>query len=147
MIWKAVIFLVVKINVKQLGSKRNRIDNEDFVLVKTPSNVKELICEAVHTCVSEYNLRVKKGENADVLSEDMIEKMSGIGKIAFGINYGGREADEENAVKTAIEAYEDGLFRIFINENEAGALYDSINISEGESLTFIKMTMLSGRMF
>ena len=133
--------------MKQLGKKRNKIDGEKFFLETRPENVEELIRGSVHTCVKAYNERFLKGENAGPLSAEDIENMSEIGKIAFGINYGGKTADEQAAVSNALQAYEDGLFRIFIGENEAGELSSEINISEGERITFIKLTMLTGRLW
>lgn len=137
----------IKVNIKQLGKKRAAVEAEDFRLESRPETVKDLITASVHTCVEEYNGRVRNGESVSPLSEEEISAMSQIGKIAFGINYGGKEADEEEAVKNALLAYEDGLFRIFLGDMEAGTLEDKISLDENGEVTFIKLTMLSGRMW
>lgn len=139
--------MTIRINIKQLGKKRSKISEVPFVLENAPDTVSELIAEAVHTCVAEYNERVEKGENAAPLSSHEISEMSEIGKIAFGINYGGKCADEKTALENALQSYEDGLYRIFIGENEAGSLSDSISLSENDSVTFIRLTMLTGRLW
>lgn len=138
----------IKVNIKQLGKKRAAVEAEDFHIEGNPGDVRGLIAASVHTCVEDYNERVRKGED-DVkpISDEEISQMSQIGKIAFGINYGGKEANEEEAVKNALLSYEDGLFRIFIGEEEAGTLDDKISLAENCEVTFIKLTMLSGRMF
>lgn len=138
----------IKVNIKQLGSKRPKISGADFTLENRPKDVRGLILEAVHTCVCEYNLRAEKGEyETPPLSEEEIGDMGKIGKIAFGINYGGKKADEQKAAETALQAYEDGIIRIFIGETETGPLSDNIILNEGNSVTFIKLAMLSGRMW
>lgn len=139
--------MTIKVNIKQLGKKRSRIAEVPFVLENAPSTVRELIKEAVHTCVSEYNDRVKKGEDAAPVSAEEISEMSEVGKIAFGINYGGKNADEKAALENALQSYEDGLYRIFIGENELGSLSDRISLSENDSITFIRLTMLTGRLW
>lgn len=139
--------MYITVTVKQLGKKRNKVDGEKFFLDRKPDTVEGLIREAVHTCVTAYNGRVRNGESAKPLSTEDIENMSEVGKIAFGINYGEKETDEQSAIDTAIQAYEDGLFRIFIGDNDAGELSSKINISEGERVTFIKLTMLTGRLW
>lgn len=139
--------MTIRVTIKQLGSRRSRISEMPFKLENTPATVRELIEEAVHTCVCEYNERVKKGENAEPLSGDEISEMSEVGKIAFGINYGGRSADENTALDNALQGYENGLYRIFIGENETGDLSDSISLSENDRVSFIKLTMLTGRMW
>lgn len=136
----------IKINIRQLGSKKAKIAEADFFLENTPVTVRELILEAVKTCVSDYNKRVRRGENNErPLLEDEIAHMSEIGKIAFGINYGGKEQDLKSAQDNALQCYEDGIVRIFVGEAEAGSLDERITLSEGGGVTFIKLAMLSGR--
>ncbi len=137
----------IKVNIKQLGKKKNKIAEVPFSLQNTPHTVAELIIEAVRVCVGEYNSRVKKGETTIPLSNESINDMSEIGKIAFGINYSENRADETKAIENALQSYEDGLYRIFIGENEVGTLSDSINLNENDSVTFIRLTMLTGRMW
>ncbi len=137
----------VKVTVKQLGKKRSKISEADFVLSNKSDTVRELIQEAVHTCVEEYNIRVRNRETAKPLTQEEISDRSEIGKIAFGINYGGKEADEEEAVRVAVQAFEDGLVRIIKGEEELTELEQKIELKENDLLTFIRLTMLAGSMF
>ncbi len=139
--------MTIKVNIKQLGKKKSKIAEAPFKLENSPVTVKELISEAVHTCVAEYNRRAEKGEAAEPLSAAEINDMSEIGKIAFGINYSGKKANEAAALENALQSYEDGLYRIFIGENEVGELSDSIELNENDSVTFTRLTMLTGRMW
>ena len=92
---------------------------------------------------AEELLEICAKENKPI-SEEEISRKSEIGKIAFGINYGGKEAEEEKAVENAIQAYKDGLVRIFLGEEELDDLEKKIELSEGDSVTFIRLTTLSG---
>lgn len=69
--------------------------------------------------------------------------MADIGKIAFGINYGGREQAADKAVDNALQAFEDGLYRVFLNDDELEKLDDTIHVNENDTLTFIRLTMLA----
>lgn len=137
----------ILVNIKQIGKKKNKVDKMPFHLDNTPRTVKELIKESVHTCVSEYNDRFRKGEQYRALTEEDIQSMSEVGKIAFGINYGGKEADEAEAVENAVQSYVDGLYRIFIGEEDAGDIDSEIELGENSEVTFIRLTMLSGRIW
>ena len=138
----------IKISIKQIGSRKKGITEKDFFLEDKPRTVGELITYAVHTCVNEYNKRVENGENiTSPLSAGDIDALGEIGKIAFGINYGGKTADMKKAVEDALLAYEDGLFRIFVNGSEAGKTDDMLELSENDNVTFIRLTMLAGGMF
>lgn len=137
----------IKVNIKQLGKKKNKITGVDFPLSCSPKTVRELIRECVRTCVSRYVERAEKSDTPDPLTSEQIADMSEIGKIAFGINYGEKLPDEEKAVADAYQAYEDGLFRVFIGEDEAGEIDSEESISEGSEVTFIRLVMLAGRMW
>ena len=140
--------MTLKVNIKQIGQRRQKVAPVDFELVKMPNTVRELIELTVEKCVNEYNERVRAGDtNVKPLSESDIRDMADIGKIAFGINYGEKEQDLGKAVENALQSYEDGIYRVFINDEQLEKLDDTINLSENDSLTFIRLTMLSGRMW
>ena len=138
----------IRVNVKQLGKKKDKISGAIFYLENKPSTVRELITECVKTCVKEYNQRIDAGEMAvKPLDEQQIKDMSEVGKIAFGLNYGDKKADLNKAIDAALLAYEDGLFRIFIGMDDAGTLDDEISILDDSEVTFIRLVMLSGRLW
>ena len=154
--------MYIRVNIKQIGKKKNKIDKMPFYLENKPQTVRELITECVHTCVANYNEQVKKGEVYKPLSTEEIDDMASIGKIAFGINYGGKMADEKKAVENALQSYEDGLFCIFVEGKALGSsgdiieadesdkrnvLDEKVTIEEDTEVTFIRLVMLSGRMW
>lgn len=138
----------IKITIKQLGKKRSKISEKDFILENKPSTVSELIKETVHSCVREHNLRMEQKEvNPNPLTVGQIMDMSEIGKIAFGLNYNDKYADEEKAFSVALQAYEDGLVRIFKGNEELSDINQVIDLNEDDVLTFLRLTMLAGRMY
>ena len=136
----------ININMKQIGSRKNAVAPQIFELPVRPDTVGELIIIITGICVDEYNEKVNSNETMP-MTDDQINSMSAIGRFVFGINYSGKTQDKGAAVKNALQCYEDGLFRIFINDEEAGEADESINLSENDTLTFIRLTMLAGRMW
>ena len=136
----------IKVRIKQIGSRRDKIGKVPFTIENRPGTVATLITECVTTLVSLHNDRIKKSV-LKPFSEAELEAMSEVGKIAFGELFNKKEANLDEAVSNALKAYEDGLFRIFIDNAEAGSLDDSIEISENSVVTFIKLTMLAGRLW
>lgn len=140
--------MILKVNIKQIGERKQKIAPVDFEYPQKPNTVRGLITATVTRCVEEYNGRVRAGESAEKpLSETEISDMARIGKIAFGINYGGKEQEPGKAVDNALLSFEDGLYRVFVNDRQLEKLDDTLELSEGDSLTFIRLTMLSGRMW
>lgn len=140
--------MILKINLKQIGQRKQKIAPVDFEYQPAPETLRELIAQTVMSCVDSYNERVRRGEDFEKpLSEKQITDMADIGKIAFGINYGGREQAADKAVDNALQAFEDGLYRVFLNDDELEKLDDTIHVNENDTLTFIRLTMLAGRMW
>ncbi|WP_026507944.1 hypothetical protein [Butyrivibrio sp. MC2013] len=139
--------MYISVNIKQLGKKKNKISGMPFYLENRPSTVEQLIKECVKTCVCEYNERFDKGGAAGPITKEQIEAMREAGKIAFGINYGENRANTDSAINTALEAYSDGIYRIFLGMKELGQISEAIDIKEGDEVTFIRLVMLSGRLW
>lgn len=138
----------IKVNIKQIGERRQRIAPVVFRYERVPRTLRELITQTVDICVAAYNERVRAGESSpEPLSADDVSDMAAVGKIAFGINYGGKEQDARIAAENALQAFEDGLYRVFLDDTELERLDEEPALSEDSSLTFIRLTMLAGRMW
>jgi hypothetical protein len=135
------------VNVKQAGTRKNYITKEEIVLEKAPLTLRELITATVLQNVKEFNEKLKKERLIDYLTNEQISERLSTGKAAFGTSYNTNEANLNKVLETAFLAYEDGLYRVFIGDKEAQKLGDSIELKEGETLTFIKLTMLAGGMW
>jgi hypothetical protein len=135
------------INVKQAGARRNYITKEEIVLQKAPLTLRELIAAIVSQNVKEFNENLKKERLIDYLTNEQISERLSTGKAAFGESYNANKANLDKALETAFLAYEDGLYRVFIGEKETGKLEDSLELKEGETFTFIRLTLLAGGMW
>lgn len=137
--------MLLYMNMKQLGKRRNTVDKVPFEFEAEPETLRELITETVKICVRGYIERMDRGEA--VLTNDQIDDMAQIGKIAFGIVYGQKKPDVPKAVETAVTGFEDGLFRVFLGSEELTELDEKVILAEGDEITFIRLTMLAGRMW
>ena len=127
--------MLLYMNMKQLGKRRNTVDKVPFEYEAEPETLRELITETVKICVREYIERMDRGEA--VLTSDQIDDMARIGK----------KPDVSKAADTAITGFEDGLFRVFLGSEELTELDEKVIFAEGDEITFIRLTMLAGRMW
>ncbi|MEH7612010.1 hypothetical protein, partial [Gottfriedia acidiceleris] len=81
------------------------------------------------------------------LTQDEINMKSTVGKIGFNEINNDTNANVKEAISTALLAFQDGLFKVFLNDNEIESLQENIDLHENDEFTFIKLTMLSGRMW
>ena len=137
--------MTLYMNIKQLGKRKNTVHKVPFEYEKTPGTLRELITETVKICVAQYISRMERGDA--VLTDEQIDDMGRIGKIAFGIVYGEKKPDIYEAMNTAIQGFEDGLFRVFHGLDELTDLDRKGQFNEGDEITFIRLTMLAGRMW
>ncbi len=133
--------------MKHMGNITKKIKNYPFMLAKKPNTLSELVEEMVISCVLSYIERAKSAKNPKPPTDEQYAAMEEIGKLAFGVHYNEKEIDEEKAVKCALEAVNDGLVRIFKDNEELTDLNGKIEINEGDIFTVVRLTMLSGRMW
>ena len=133
------------INVKGL-SRKKVIYQEEVELKNKISTTKDLITELVKINVEKFNKKIDDKNILSIITNENIAKAARIGKIGDEV-HGDKKANLEKALDTAYLAFEDGLYCIFINDEQTEKLDDSLNLKDGDILTLIRLTMLAGRMW
>ncbi len=138
----------ISVNVKRIGKKRNSIEKKEYEVADGIADVKGLIEDIVKREVAEFNKRAEGLRLIDYMTSGEIEDSSAAGKISFNDDYNGNKQDVESAVENARQSYEDGIYVIFLNgERLAESTDTQLNLKEGDELTFVRLAMLSGRMW
>ena len=137
----------VYVSVKQAGRRKDYIAKKELSLKDPPFSLRELITEIVRKSLAEYNNKVSGFALLNYLTAEDLENQALIGKVAFAEFRNKQAADGTKAKAAAIQAFEDGIYRVFINEHEMLALDEKVPLKEGDTLTFIRLTMLAGRMW
>lgn len=133
------------INVKGL-SRKKVIHQEEVELKNKISTTKDLITELVKINVEKFNKKIDERDILSIMTNENIAKAARIGKIGDEV-HGDKKANLKKALDTAYLAFEDGLYCIFINDEQTEKLDDSLNLKDGDILTLIRLTMLAGRMW
>lgn len=132
----------VNIAIKSISKTRN-IETKLYEISDSILTLKDLIQNIVEIEVNNY-----EKDSFKSLSQNEINLMVDQGKIAFGFKY--REdspVDKNEAKGIAIDAFKDGIFHIFLNNDNIENLEDEISLHENDTIAFIRLTMLSGRYF
>jgi hypothetical protein len=137
----------IYVTMKSLAKRKGFLTEKEIRLEETPGTLRELLTVLVTRNVEEFNATQTETNLVSFLANDEIELQALTGKVSFGSKYNNQKADLQTAAMAAIQAFEDGLYRVFINEKELTDLDGSVDIQEGDQLTFIKLTMLAGRMW
>lgn len=135
--------MTVNVIISRLDRRRPAVSPVPMEIDGSPDTAADLITLCVRACAARQRRRTDaRGET--VLSQDQIDDLAVMGKIAFGADPNGTPADESAAVANALQSYEDGLFRVFVNGKALGGLSEPVSLSENDTLTFLRLTMLSG---
>ena len=138
----------VQVNVKRIGKRRNAIETRPYEIGEV-RDVGELIAAFVTAEVTRFNERAAAGETVlRYLTNEEVADAATVGKIGFGTDYSGKMQDTAAAIANAQQSFEDGIYRIFINGAEVeGALDTPVTLHENDEITFVRLTMLAGRMW
>ena len=109
-------------------------------------NLKDLIKELVTINVEKFNKKIDDKDILSIMTNEYIAEAARSGKIGDEV-HGDKKANLEKALDTAYLAFEDGLYCIFVNDEQTEKLEDNLALKDGDVLTFIKLTMLAGRMW
>ena len=123
------------------------MDSVPYALPDGISSLRQLIEIVVRQEVARYNDRGTENMLVPFLTETEISDRSTVGKVGFGRLNSDKKADPDKAVETAVLGFEDGLFRVMVGDKEATELDGLLEISEDDTLTFIRLTFLAGRLW
>jgi hypothetical protein len=110
-----------------------------------PLTLRALIAGIVRDEVHAFTERQEQRRLLNVLTEQQIQEAAARGKVDMG----GRAeelapADEEGAVATALQAFEDGLYLTLIDGVEYRDLDAPVRLAPDSRITFLRLTMLAG---
>ncbi len=140
----------IKVNVKQLGKRKASVVPVAYDLPLGADGfftVRELITELVKSGVAQYHEKLEQQEILKCLTKEEIDDRAQSGKISFGAVYSEKRADTAHAVENAIQCFEDGIYRIFLNDRALEDLEERLTVTQSDTFTFVRLTMLAGRLW
>ena len=134
------------IRVKAAGKRRDMLEKQGAEIPGGIDSAEKLIEHLVRENVRSYNKKLINAPYFQYLSQQELEDGVYTGKVSFGDRKNENQADEEEAVQNALQCFSDGIYRVLVNEAEAlpGGAF---SLNEGDTITFIRLVMLAGRMF
>lgn len=137
----------IYVRVKALGKRRPVLDRLEREIPDQPWTLRGFLTEMVRAEVAQYNQKGTDVQLVPFLTKEEVDLRAETGKVGFGRIYSEKKADWKEAAANAIQCYEDGLVRVFQNEDERTVLDEPLCIQENDCFTFIRLTFLAGRMW
>ncbi|MCC6241292.1 MAG: hypothetical protein IT353_00540 [Gemmatimonadaceae bacterium] len=108
------------------------------------TTLRALIARIVRHEVAAFGRREQARRLVRVLSASEIEEAQLRGKIDPGGRPMSAPVDPEQAVATALQGFEDGLYLVMIDGVEQRDLNASVFVTDASQLVFIRLTFLAG---
>jgi hypothetical protein len=106
--------------------------------------LRDLIRGIVMKEVEAFNTRQQERKLARVMSRQAIEQGAVQGKVAPGERDRQQTANPDEAVAVALQAFEDGLYFVFIGEVQQTKLNDEVFLKTNSKVVFLRLTALVG---
>lgn len=137
----------VNINIKGVSNRKNKILHLEYMYPDTEMTLRDFLAETVKITVQDFNRGKASNEILKSLSTMDIDNQAATGKIAFGIHYNKKEADEQGAIENVLQCFQDGMIAVFIDEEQYEAFEQIVPLKENSEVTFVRLTFLAGRMW
>lgn len=145
--------LTLTIEAQVLGQRRPAMPAWNMTLTPAAASaagltLRELLALVVRQEVAAFAQRQEQRRLARVLLPDDIARGAARGKVALGGDVEGRDAaqsvDVEEAVATALQAFADGFYFVFLDGRQLQHLDDVVALREGGHLRFVRLMPLAG---
>jgi len=134
----------IYINVKALGKRRDILAPTPYTIPDGIDSLRQLLTAIVLQEVDRYNRKEPDVQLIPLLTGQQIEDQAQTGKVSFGRIYSDKKADSQKAVANTLQCWEDGLVRVFMNDEELTQADAPLAIPQGAIFTFIRLTFLAG---
>jgi hypothetical protein len=140
------------VQLKQIGKRKPVVEKQAIEIPETVQTLRQLLAQIVREHVEMFNQKNEIGNWTKYLTNHHdhnnnldLEIVAESGKVGFDAKYNDKKHPPDKAVAAVLLAFEDGLFRVFCDDNELDNLDNIISFDNGNTLTFIRLTMLAGR--
>lgn len=139
----------IKVIVKQLGKKHPVLAEQKLEIEYSANNIAlekllKLIVQQQVTAFNAKSFELEDEDYAKIPEDHYLNILTDTGKVGFGSIYNQKKADLEKAQENVIQAFEDGLFAVFYNDEQLENLTQTIDLSQKHTFTFIRLTFLAG---
>lgn len=140
---------MLTISGKALGRKKPLFD--DFAIPFPPDlgeggavTLRDLIARVVRGEVEAFKQRQEERRLLRALTSTEIAEGAARGKVEMGGRDLKQKVDVDEAVGTALEAFEDGLYLVAVDGQEQRSLDSQVFLKDDSRVAFVRLTMLAG---
>ena len=128
----------------KIVGRRTPFERRPIELPDGPHTLESLLTQLVHHEVAAYHERQNSVGILRVLTEQEIEGGSTTGKISVAPQERGATVTPEDATQTALTAFKDGLYYVFLDDQQIEDLNQPLKLRPDSTLLLLRLTALAG---
>jgi len=109
-----------------------------------PFTLRQLISRIVQQEIEAFKQRQEQGKIVRILTERQIEEGLAKGRVESGGRDLHQSVNPEEAVATALQAFEDGLYLVILDGEEQRELDRQVYLQPDSHMVFVRLVMLAG---
>jgi hypothetical protein len=141
---------VITVQARAAGRKRSIVP--DFQLppldsersAGSPLTLRDLITRIVIEQVGAFRSRQRDNRFLRALSGAEIAQAAETGAVRSGGSDLDQEVDEDVAIATALQAFDDGLYYVLIDRRQYEGLDEQVFVGEDSTVVFLRLVPLAG---
>jgi hypothetical protein len=133
------------VSARVVGRQRPSLEPLELGLEGPFDTVRELLAAIVRAEVDNFKQRKENAQYFRLLTDRDIQTGVGLGKIVSGNEEPDRRLpDPEAAIETAVTAFEDGIYYMFVNDVQVEDLDADLRQEPITDVLFVRLTPLAG---
>jgi len=132
---------------KVIGKKSRKLEKFPFSIEEPVITLQDLLVQLVTQQVQQFNEKMVDTPLHLYLTDQQLVDAAQYGKVQFGEKKRDTVQSVDHAISTMLQAFQNELFLVLHNEEPLDSLSTPLNIQEDDVFTFIKLTMLAGRIW
>jgi hypothetical protein len=148
--WRDTMTATITVEAKVLGQRKPLFTDWALALPPGWENamecilLRDLIARIVHQEVTTFRERQAQQRLFHALTSFEIGVSAARGKVAMGGRDLDQDPDPQVAIGTALQAFEDGLYFVFVDGEQQTALDDQVQLRRDTRVTFVRLVALAG---
>ncbi len=135
----------MRIEAKLAGQRKGLFKPREFEWPETREMpLAELITEVVRDEVDQFTKRQAENRLLRVLNPDQIAEGVARGKVRSGGSDLDQPVDTDQAITTALQAFADGFYFVFVDNEQIESLDHTITVAPTSTLLFVRLVPLAG---
>ena len=135
------VFMIVE---TKLVGRRTPFERRPVELPDGPHTLRGLLTYLVETEVAAYQKRQDTVGLLHILTEPELQDGAVTGRISVAPQERGGSVNAEEAARTALTAFGDGLYYVFVDERQLMELDEPVTLRPDSTLLLLRLTALAG---